>query len=50
MWEIFDMGAYSSCRIFAFQACAKRIAVSKEGDCEPWYFDYLKCLDNCVSN
>lgn len=31
------------------QACAKRIAVSKEGDCEPWYFDYLKCLDDCVS-
>jgi hypothetical protein len=32
------------------QACGKRIAVSKEGDCEPWYFDYMKCIDSCVSS
>eukprot|EP00598_Pedospumella_elongata_P016345 CAMPEP_0184987818 /NCGR_PEP_ID=MMETSP1098-20130426/22048_1 /TAXON_ID=89044 /ORGANISM="Spumella elongata, Strain CCAP 955/1" /LENGTH=66 /DNA_ID=CAMNT_0027512419 /DNA_START=44 /DNA_END=244 /DNA_ORIENTATION=+ len=30
-----------------YQECAKRIAISKEGDCEPWYFDHLKCLDDC---
>jgi hypothetical protein len=31
------------------QECSKRIAGGKEGDCEPWYFDYLKCIDKCVS-
>jgi len=22
---------------------------ASEGDCEAWYFDYIKCLDKCVS-
>ena len=34
---------------FENQACEKRIETAKEGDCEPWYFDYYKCLDKCVS-
>ncbi|RYH31990.1 hypothetical protein EON65_01570 [archaeon] len=26
-----------------------RIEKAKEGDCEAWYFDYITCLDKCVS-
>lgn len=32
-----------------YNACAERIAKKGEGDCEPWYFDYLHCIDKCVS-
>ena len=32
----------------AYEACKERIAKKPElGDCEPWYFDYLKCIDKC---
>ena len=31
------------------KACKARIEKTKEGDCEPWYFDYWKCIDKCVS-
>eukprot|EP01031_Cornospumella_fuschlensis_P033080 gene33080-40015_t len=30
-----------------YQACIPRIEKAKEGDCEAWYFDYIKCLDQC---
>lgn len=33
-----------------YKACKVRIAAAKEGDCEAWYFDFLKCVDKCVSN
>lgn len=29
--------------------CETRVAKSKEGTCEPWFFDYTKCVDKCVS-
>ncbi len=32
-----------------FKECTKRIKAKKEGECEPQYFDWLKCLDVCVS-
>lgn len=31
----------------AYEACKERIAKHKDGDCESWYFDYLKCIDKC---
>lgn len=35
----------------AYEACGERIKASKEegANCEGWYHDYLKCLDNHVS-
>jgi len=30
-----------------YEACKARIEKTKEGDCEPWYFDYWKCIDKC---
>ena len=31
-----------------YEACIERITKDPErGDCESWYFDYLKCVDNC---
>ena len=33
-----------------YNACAERIEKKGEGDCEPWYFDYLHCIDKCVSS
>eukprot|EP01040_Poterioochromonas_malhamensis_P004586 gene4588-4917_t len=30
-----------------YEACIVRLEKKKEGDCEPWYFDHLKCLDKC---
>ena len=32
-----------------YQACAARIEKKGEGDCEPWYFDWVHCVDKCVS-
>lgn len=32
-----------------YKACAARIEKKGEGECEPWYFDYLHCIDKCVS-
>ncbi|CAN0284721.1 unnamed protein product, partial [Discosporangium mesarthrocarpum] len=31
------------------QACAGRVNAKGFGTCEPWFFDYLKCVDKCVS-
>lgn len=31
------------------KACEVRVAKSGEGTCEPWLFDYVKCVDKCVS-
>jgi ubiquinol-cytochrome c reductase subunit 6 len=30
------------------KACEVRVAKSGEGTCEPWLFDYVKCVDKCV--
>jgi ubiquinol-cytochrome c reductase subunit 6 len=35
--------------IKAYNACAERIKVKGEGDCEAWYFDLLHCVDHCVA-
>jgi hypothetical protein len=32
-----------------YKACADRVAKKGDGDCSPWYFDYWKCVDKCVS-
>ena len=31
-----------------YLACVDRITAKGSGDCEPYYFDYLKCIDKCV--
>ena len=30
-------------------ACADRVAKAGTGTCEPWFYDYVKCVDKCVS-
>lgn len=40
--------SFGSKSILKFQECIPRINKAKEGDCEAWYFDYYKCLDQCV--
>ena len=35
------------CISYVRQSCIARIEKSKEGDCEAWYFDYMKCIDKC---
>ncbi|CAN0372513.1 unnamed protein product, partial [Phaeothamnion confervicola] len=32
-----------------YEACKERIAAKGYGDCEPQYFDFIKCSDKCVS-
>jgi ubiquinol-cytochrome c reductase subunit 6 len=32
-----------------YESCKKRIADKGTGSCEPWAFDYWKCIDKCVS-
>lgn len=32
-----------------YEACKERIEKKGAGDCEPYYFDWLKCIDKCVS-
>lgn len=31
-----------------YEKCIPRIQAKGEGTCEPWYFDYIKCVDKCV--
>jgi len=31
------------------QACVERITAKGAGECEPYYFDFLKCVDKCVA-
>ncbi|CAM9171202.1 unnamed protein product, partial [Sphacelaria rigidula] len=31
------------------QACEVRIEQKGYGTCEPWFFDYLTCIEHCVS-
>ena len=28
--------------------CKERIAAKGAGSCEPWAFEYWKCMDKCV--
>ena len=32
-----------------YEKCKERIAQKGSGSCEPWAFDYWKCVDKCVS-
>ncbi|EGB11359.1 hypothetical protein AURANDRAFT_69671 [Aureococcus anophagefferens] len=32
----------------AYLSCVDRIEAKGGGDCEPYYFDWLKCLDKCA--
>ncbi len=32
-----------------YEKCKDRIKAAGEGSCEPWAFDYWKCIDACVS-
>jgi ubiquinol-cytochrome c reductase subunit 6 len=32
-----------------YEKCKERIKAKGEGTCEPWAFDYWKCIDKCVS-
>ena len=32
-----------------YEKCKERIKTKGEGSCEPWSFDYWKCVDKCVS-
>jgi ubiquinol-cytochrome c reductase subunit 6 len=32
-----------------YEACSKRIAETKVGDCESWYIDLVNCVDKCVA-
>ena len=31
-----------------YEKCVDRIKVKGSGACEPWSFDYIKCVDKCV--
>ncbi|RYG46705.1 hypothetical protein EON67_09255 [archaeon] len=31
-----------------YEACKERIAAKGTGSCEPWAFDYWRCVDKCV--
>lgn len=31
------------------KACTVRVEAKGYGTCEPWFFDYLHCVDHCVS-
>lgn len=46
-----EKACHSSCvRYYAeYEKCKERIAKKGEGSCEPWAFDYWKCIDKCVS-
>lgn len=33
----------------AYEKCKERIKEKGHGSCEPWAFDYWKCVDVCVS-
>lgn len=39
--------AKGSCKapFAAYEACIERIKAKGHGECEPYYFDYLKCVD-----
>jgi ubiquinol-cytochrome c reductase subunit 6 len=32
-----------------YEQCKERIEAKGTGSCEPWVFDYWKCIDKCVS-
>ncbi|KAJ1451622.1 ubiquinol-cytochrome C reductase hinge domain-containing protein [Pelagophyceae sp. CCMP2097] len=32
----------------AYKACLERIKAKGGGDCEPYYFDWLSCIDKCA--
>jgi ubiquinol-cytochrome c reductase subunit 6 len=32
-----------------YDACVKRITESKQGDCEAWFIDFVRCVDKCLA-
>ena len=32
-----------------YESCKERIK-GGEGDCEPWFFDLMHCVDHCVAH
>ncbi|CAM9310852.1 unnamed protein product [Ascophyllum nodosum] len=32
-----------------YKACIDRVEKKGFGTCEPWFFDYLSCVDKCVA-
>lgn len=32
----------------AYEKCIERVTAKPGGTCEPWAFDYWKCIDKCV--
>ena len=46
-----EAGCHKSClKPFSEIAkCEERIKAKGEGNCSPWSFDYIKCIDACVS-
>ena len=44
-----ECGKHCPKQLKLYEACKSRIAASKEGDCESWYFDYLHCVDHCAA-
>ncbi len=47
-----DASCHKSClREFSeYEKCKERIKAKGTGSCEPWFFDYQKCIDKCVSS
>ena len=46
-----EKACHPSCNKYfvEYEKCTERIAKKGEGSCEPWAFDYWKCIDKCVS-
>eukprot|EP00527_Entomoneis_sp_CCMP2396_P007338 CAMPEP_0198149498 /NCGR_PEP_ID=MMETSP1443-20131203/46881_1 /TAXON_ID=186043 /ORGANISM="Entomoneis sp., Strain CCMP2396" /LENGTH=67 /DNA_ID=CAMNT_0043814557 /DNA_START=108 /DNA_END=311 /DNA_ORIENTATION=- len=32
-----------------YDQCVSRITEKKFGDCEAWFFDWIKCADKCIA-
>jgi ubiquinol-cytochrome c reductase subunit 6 len=41
----------SSCpdAVKEYNACVERITAKGSGECEPYYFDLIKCIDKCAA-
>lgn len=34
-------------QLASYESCVDRIKKKGHGECEPWFFDYMKCIDKC---
>ncbi|CBN80231.1 ubiquinol cytochrome c reductase subunit 6 [Ectocarpus siliculosus] len=32
-----------------YKACVERVTSKGFGTCEPWFFDYISCVDKCAA-